>query len=104
MDKKKRRALEAAGWTIGTVQDLLELTDEEMAFVEVKVALSKALKDKRRKKRLTQTQVARLVGSSQPRVAKMERGESSLDSLVRSLLAIGASPREIGRKIAAATA
>jgi hypothetical protein len=45
--------------------------------------------------------VAKLGRSSQSRVAKMETGDAtvSLDLLVRSLLAIGASPKDIGRAI-----
>ncbi len=35
MTTEKLEALRAAGWTVGTVQELLGLTDEEMAIVEV---------------------------------------------------------------------
>lgn len=104
MHPKKAKALEADGWRIGTVQELLELSDDEMAYIDIKVALAEALKEKRTKKRLTQKALAELVGSSQPRVASMEKGEGTLDALVRSLLALGASPKEIARRLAAANA
>ena len=47
--------------------------------------------------KLTQEQVARLLKSSQSRVAKMEAGDPSvsLDLLVRSLLALGASKKHL---------
>lgn len=102
MERKKKEALLAAGWKIGTVQGFLDLSDEETAFVEMKVALSLALKKERQKRKLTQAQLAKMVGSTQPRVAKMERGETTIDMLVRSLLAMGASPKLIGRKIGTA--
>ena len=47
------------------------------------------------------SQLAGLVQSSQSRVAKMEGGDPSvsLDLLIRSLLALGASARDIARAI-----
>ena len=46
---------------------------------------------------MTQAEVAKLIESSQSRVAKMEAGDSSvsLDLLVRSLIALGASNRGV---------
>ena len=51
---------------------------------------------------LSQAQLAKAVQSSQSRVAKMEAGDPtvSLDLLVRSLLALGAPNRDLGRIIA----
>ena len=102
MNRKKARALEADGWRIGTVQELLTLSGEEMAYIDIKVALAEALREKRGKKRLTQQALADLLGSSQPRVASIEKGEGTLDILVRALLALGTSPKEIARRFAAA--
>ena len=50
---------------------------------------------------MTQAQAGRVLGSSQSRVAKMEAGDPSvtLDLLIRSLLALGASNRELARII-----
>jgi transcriptional regulator with XRE-family HTH domain len=52
---------------------------------------------------LTQAELARLLGSSQSRVAKMEAADPSvsIDLMVRSLLRMGASRREIASYIAA---
>jgi transcriptional regulator with XRE-family HTH domain len=49
----------------------------------------------------SQTQLAKAVQSDQSRVAKMESGDPtvSLHLLVRSLLALGASNRDLGRII-----
>ena len=103
MNKAKRQRLEAAGWKVGTAAEFLGLSKEEAAFVEMKVSLSRSLKRRRLAKGLTQAQAARAIGSSQSRVAKMEAADSdvSIDLLVRSLLALGASRKELARAIGA---
>ena len=103
MKKTKRARLEAAGWKLGTVRDFLGLSEEEAAFLEVKLALAKSLRKRRERKRLTQSELAELIESSQSRVAKMEAGDRtvSLDLLVRSLLAMGTTKRELARIISA---
>lgn len=102
MKASKRTALGNAGWAIGSAEDFLELSADERAFVEVKLALAEALRTRRQRKKLTQAQVAKILGSSQPRVAKMEAGDSSVtvDLLVRSLLAIGATPKDLAKVLA----
>jgi DNA-binding XRE family transcriptional regulator len=101
MDTTKRKALEEAGWKIGSAQDFLGLSDEEAAFVELKLALSEDLKARREQLGLSQSALARRIGSSQSRVAKMEASDASvsLDLLVRGLLATGATRRDIGAAI-----
>ena len=103
MKKAKRARLEAAGWKVGTVRQFLGLSDEEAAFVDLKLALARSLRSRRERKGLTQNQLAELIESSQSRVAKMEAGDRtvSLDLLVRSLLAMGTTKRELARIIAA---
>jgi predicted XRE-type DNA-binding protein len=104
MDKAKRDRLAAAGWRSGDAADFLELTEEEAAFVELKLALADYLREVRTRNSWTQSQVARRLGSSQSRVAKMEAADASvsLDLLVKSLLTLGASRGEVGRLIAQA--
>ncbi len=104
MKQNKRRRLEAAGWSVGTPAQVLELSTADEAFVELKVALAQALRRIREKKGLTQAQVARAVGSSQPRVAFMEASEASvsIDLLVRTLLALGSSLADLATVIRAA--
>lgn len=104
MDTAKRKKLEAAGWREGTVAELLDLTREEATFIEVKLALARFLREVRENRKLTQREAARLFGSSQSRVAKMEAADStvSLDLLVKSLFALGASAKQVGRVLAQA--
>jgi transcriptional regulator with XRE-family HTH domain len=102
MKKSKREALEKSGWKVGTVAEFLGLTEEESALLELKLALSRSLRERRTKQGLTQTQLARQLRSSQSRVAKMEAANPSvsIDLLVRSLFALGASPKDLGRVLA----
>jgi DNA-binding XRE family transcriptional regulator len=102
MKQAKRKRLEAAGWRIGSAADFLGLSKEEAAFVEMKLALAESLRRRRQARRLTQTQLAKRIGSSQSRVAKMEAADPSvsIDLLMRSLLAMGASRAELAKIIA----
>jgi DNA-binding XRE family transcriptional regulator len=91
MDARKRKALEAAGFRIGDAGDFLGLTEEERRLVEVRLAVSRAVRRLREDRGLTQQQLAERLGSSQSRVAKIEAGAAdvSLDLLFRSLFALG---------------
>jgi DNA-binding XRE family transcriptional regulator len=102
---EKRRRLENAGWRVGDAKDFLGLSDDEAQFVEIKLALARRLRQLREKRNWTQAELAKYVGSSQSRVAKMEAADStvSVDLLVRSLLAIGADRRELGRIVGSPT-
>jgi DNA-binding XRE family transcriptional regulator len=100
MDREKQQRLEAKGWKIGNTGDFLDLSPEESAIVEMRLALSRNLKE-RRKSLMTQAELASKLSSSQPRVAMAENGDSSvsIELLIRAMLATGASPQEIGQII-----
>jgi len=102
MHESKRKRLEAKGWRVGTAADFLSLSTEEAAYVELKLRLADRLRKRRQQRSLTQHGLARLVGSSQSRVAKMEAGDPSvtLDLLIRALLVLGVSNRELATIIA----
>jgi len=101
MRNEKRKKLEAAGRRAGTASQLLGLSKQEAELVELKLALAQGLRLRREARRLTQGRLARLIGSSQSRVAKMEAADSTvtLDLLLRSLLATGATRRELAKII-----
>ena len=101
MDKEKKRKLEAKGYRIGDAKDFLELSPEESAYIDMKMALSQALVQKRKQRRLTQLELARKLNSSQSRVAKMEKGDPtvSVDLIVKALLAMGATNKSIAKTI-----
>ncbi len=101
VDENKQRRLEAAGFAVGSADEFLSLTPEESAFVELKLALSQGLRERRARSGLSQAALARRLGSSQSRVAKMEASDASvsLDLLVRALLATGADARAVAEII-----
>ncbi|HXO85012.1 MAG TPA: helix-turn-helix transcriptional regulator [Gemmatimonadales bacterium] len=97
MNSTRKARLESEGWRIGDAQHFLNLSKEEAAFVEMKLALADCLRASRVRRNLSQARVAELVGSSQSRVAKMESGDPSvsIDLLLRAVLAMGETPRQI---------
>ncbi len=101
MRERKAARLRELGWRAGSAADFLGLSAEEAAYVEVKLSLAEGLRRRRAEHELTQTALAEAVGSSQSRVAKMERADAtvSLDLLIRALLALGATRRELARMI-----
>ena len=102
MDTKKKKTLESKGYKVGTVDEFLGLNSEESEYIELKLALSEALIKRRKKSNLTQAQLAKMLKSSQSRIAKMEKGDPtvSVDLLVKSLIAMGADKKSIARAIA----
>ena len=102
MDKRKMKNLESKRYTVGSVEKFLRLSPEESEYIEIKLALSVALAKRRKKSNLTQVQLAKMLKSSQSRVAKMEKGDPtvSVDLLVKSLLALGADKKSVARAIA----
>ena len=101
MERRKQRRLEVRGWRVGSAAEFLGLSAEEAALVEMKLRLSQALKSLRLDLRLSQTALAKRLGSSQSRVAKMEAGDRSvsIDLLMKALLTLGASPSDVGKAL-----
>ena len=99
MSTAKLKRLKAAGWKTGSAADFLQLSDEEAMLVELKVMLSDAIKRSRQKHGLSQIELARKMGSSQSRIAKIEAGDPSvsLDLIVRAYFATGGTRRELQR-------
>jgi DNA-binding XRE family transcriptional regulator len=101
MEPTKRQKLEAAGWKVGTVAEFLDLSYEEMEMIEIRLSLSKLLKQFRKKQELSQQKLAENINSSQSRVAKMEASDPSvsIDLLIKSLLSLGATREDIATAI-----
>jgi len=102
MKAAKQLRLEKAGWQVGTVAEMLELSPADAAYIEIRVRLAKAFAQRRAKHGLTQTDIAKLIQSSQSRVAKIESGNDSVstDLMIRALLATGATSKEVGKALA----
>jgi len=101
MDKRKQRQLERAGWQVGTAAEFLGLSEAEATLVELKLRLSAALRRRRLARKLSQQELAKRLGSSQSRVAKMEAADPtvSLDLLMRGLLVLGATARDLAKAL-----
>lgn len=102
MRADKRKKLEAKGWKVGNAKEFLALSDQEAEYIELKLTLADNLRKERIKRHIGQVQLAKLVKSSQSRIAKMEAADSSvsLDLIIRTLLALGTSSTKLGRIIA----
>jgi DNA-binding transcriptional regulator YiaG len=103
MNKEKRKKLEAKGWKVTSVAEFLELTPDEEKVIELRLTLSEVLKKQRLASNLTQESFAKMLGTSQSRIAKMESGDKSvtLDLLIRSIFKTGVNIRELSEMIAA---
>ena len=106
MRKQKQKRLRAKGWKVGTVMEFLGLSDEESAYIELKIKLAAGLRQRRQRTGLSQLDLAAKLHSSQSRVAKMEAGDPSvsLDLLIRSLIYLGTTERELSQIITASRA
>jgi predicted XRE-type DNA-binding protein len=78
MKAAKKKRLEKKGWKVGTAVEFLNLTPEDAALVELRLRLADAVRQRRKEKHLTQVELARLLGSSQSRVPKLEAAEDSV--------------------------
>ena len=101
MRKSKRARLDAAGWAMGSVKDFLGLSEADAVLIEMKLALSRSLRERRQQRGLSQVELAKRLQSSQSRVAMMEAGDPSvsMDLLVSSLLLLGASSTDLAKAI-----
>ncbi len=102
MRTSKKRKLEAKGWRVGNAEEFLGLSPKESAYIELKLKLAESVRETRVGLDLTQQEVADLIHSSQSRIAKIESGDASvsIDLMIRSLIALGVSNRDLARIIA----
>jgi DNA-binding XRE family transcriptional regulator len=102
MKPAKRKRLEAAGFRVGTMQEFLNLSDGEADLIDLKIRLIDMLKRVRTSSGVTQQALAKSLGSSQSRVAKIEAGgaDVTLDLICKALFALGVSRQALGKVIA----
>jgi Helix-turn-helix len=102
LTRERRARLEAKGWKAGSADEFLGLTAEESALVDLTLALASSLRERRLALGWSQQTLAKKMGSSQSRVAKMELGVAGVttDLLIRGLLAAGCSLEEVGQVVA----
>ena len=93
----KKKAEIKSTWVEGSVQDFLQLSDADMEYIEMRLAVSRYLKTIRKARNMTQEVAALKLHTSQSRLAKMEAGDSSvsLDLLFKSLFSLGVSRKKV---------
>ena len=74
--------------------------------MEIRHRLARAVRTVRAEHHVSQAQLARILGLSQSRVARIEAGDRSvsLDLMVRALLGLGLAHQELGRWLGAKSA
>jgi DNA-binding XRE family transcriptional regulator len=94
MEAKQRKNLAKMGGRVATVQEFLGLSDAEVRLIDLRIQLTRELRERRTACKVTQAQLAKLLGTSQPRVAAMEADDpqTSLEALLRALIVLGATP------------
>lgn len=97
MKPSKRERLRRAGFKVGSAADFLGLSAQEQELIDLKLDLVNGVKALRTEQKLSQAALAKLLGSSQSRIANLEAGDPSvsLDLLLRALLSLGSSRKRI---------
>ena len=101
MKKAKQKKLEVAGWRVGDAKEFLGLSEDELALVELKRALVRMVRETRQSSEITQEGLAKMIDSSQSRIAKLEAAspDVTLDLIFKALFALGVTLKEVGHKI-----
>ena len=80
------------GWVEGNASDFLGLSAAEEQLVEIKLAMANAVKHERLTSGVSQADLAAKLGTKQPGIARLERGEgasATLDLMILALLELG---------------
>jgi DNA-binding XRE family transcriptional regulator len=101
LTKEEIEQIEAKGFSVTTAKDFLSLTPEDELIIEIRLALSHLLVDRRRKLGMSQTAIAKRIGSSQSRMARVENNDPSVstDLLIKALAATGATIDDVSMAI-----
>ena len=101
MNKQKIDRLNKLGWQTGDIDDLLELTDAELSYIELKIQIGLLLKEIRQTNNQTQKQAAAAAETSQSRFVNLEAGDPSvtIDRQIRALFSNGATIKDIAKAI-----
>ena len=103
MNKQRKKELAAKGFAVTNVADFLGLSPHEEQMIELRLKLSKAIRERRRKAKISQVVFAERLKTSQSRVAKMEAGDPSvsIDLLVKNLFKSGLNIKDLSKIVEA---
>ena len=95
--------MDAAGWKTVTIAEFLDLTPEDMAFIQVRRTFARAVRNRREVSGLSRTALAETLGLSETQIALMEGNASSIsmDVMLRAFLAMGATQNDLAEALAA---
>jgi hypothetical protein len=98
----RRGDLSGSAWQCGGVGDFLGLTRQQADLAAVRVRLGERLMRLRWQHGWIQTEMAARLHASRATVSRMESADISvsLDAMIRTLLELGLSPRQLGFAIA----
>ena len=101
LTRKEIESIEAKGFKVTTVKDVLDLTPEDELIIEMRLALSNLLHQRRKMLALSQTALAHRIGSSQSRMARIEKNDPSVstDLLLKAVAATGATIEDVAEAI-----
>lgn len=93
LTKEQIERIEVKGFSVTNVKDFLNLTPEDELIIEIRLALTALFVDRRKELGISQTTIAKRIGSSQSRIAKVENNDPSVstDLLIKALAATGAT-------------
>ena len=103
MTTEKRKQLEKAGYAVfDDARDWLGFTEEEKILSDMQIAAARELERLRAEQGVSQTELARRMGTKQSTVSRTLRSPqtASFDWLFRALIALGATPRKIAACLA----
>jgi len=94
------------GWVEGSTEELLGLSDAEAAYVEAKLALTRAVRARRLALGRSQASMAKALGTSQSRFSFIEKGDPSvsLDLTIRALFETGLDMKGVAALMAGKSA
>lgn len=89
------------GWVEGSVQELMGLDSADMEYIETRLALTRAIREERKKQHITQVTLAARMRTTQSRVAKIEKGDPtiSMDMILRGFFTLGLTRKELAKAI-----
>jgi hypothetical protein len=106
MNAEKKARLEAAGYKFTTTTNWLDLTPEDEAEIESRLATDRARRAlaalvKESRGPMTQTELAKRIKTTQPRIAKIESASPnvSIEQLMRAAIGAGADLKRIGKAL-----
>ena len=103
MDAAKRARLEARGYmVVDDAADWLGLDEVERQVVEFRVRVGGYVRRRREGREVSQAALAKVMGSSQSRVAKVEASADGvgIDLLMRAFFSVGGTMEDLAKVVA----